>query len=79
MNAEVDILKKTKEIDSRDIIEEFNIQVQLYEKQLSDARTEIQKHINSKSYQLNYDPPKIFEEGGKKRVRPGTVSYSIHR
>jgi len=76
---EVEILSKKVEIENRDIKEEFEKQVSLYEKQLSDARTEIQQNAHRRTYNLNYNPPKIVEQGGKKRVEPGTVSYRIDR
>jgi len=78
MDAQIDQLEKRDRIDNRVLLEEFNIQVKLYEQQLADARKEIEKVANKKSYNLTYDPPKIIEQGGKRIVKPGTVAYKIN-
>jgi len=79
LDKEVDILKRKYSIENDDIKAEFQNQLKLYEQQLADARKEIQANINKYEYHLNYDPPKIIIENGKKMVKPGTVSYRIHR
>jgi len=66
-------LTKKTEIENRDIKEEFNAQMEIYKKQLEDARKEIQLCQGKKNYELKYDPPKIVN----RTVQPGYVSYHI--
>lgn len=77
MKKEIERLEKQTSIENRDLNEQFNIQVKLYEIQLSDARKEIQTNIDKKKYTINYNPPAIVTEGDKKIVKAGTVSYTI--
>ena len=79
--AAMDIeIKKVELLDKKEIklIEEFKQQLALYDKEIAIGYEFIKNQMkNNKPYKFNNSPPRIVEENGVKKVKPGVVKWSV--
>ena len=72
-------IKKAELLEKQDakVKEEFDKQMKLYEQEVAIGYEFVKDQMRkNRGYRFTNNPPKIVEEGGKKVVKPGVVSWS---
>lgn len=79
MEKEIAYLKeKDGDIEQRNLMTEFSLQLKIYEEDVKQCREEVQRCAGKKNYHLTLKPPEIKTgPDGKKFVQPGQTSYRI--